>query len=201
MLLDAKRVSSKESLPRITTPQKHVKLPFIREFFISTHGKHMPTPFLTVLVGPIASGKSTLSRELAKQGSIIISDDAIVDMLHGGDNTLYNRNLKPLYKSVEMQIACNAISCGLNVVIDRPNMSRSSRARWVTLARSLDVYPEAIVMPMEDDPVIHANRRFTSDSRGWELEKWIKVANRQFAEYEPINLYDECFSCWRNHGE
>lgn len=161
----------------------------------------MSVPTITVLVGPIASGKSTLSREMAKNGHIIISDDSIVDMLHGGDNTLYKRDLKPLYKSVEMQIACNAISAGLSVVIDRPNLTSRSRARWVYLARSLDIYPEAIVMPMESDPVIHANRRFVHNSRGWELEDWIKVAKRQFAEYEPIDIDEECFNCWKNHGK
>ena len=52
---------------------------------------------LELLVGPIASGKSTYSNKAAKEGAIIVNDDAIVTALHGGDHTLYDKALKPRF--------------------------------------------------------------------------------------------------------
>ena len=49
---------------------------------------------IKLLVGCIASGKSTYCRNAAKAGTIIINDDDIVNMLHGGQYGLYDKKLK-----------------------------------------------------------------------------------------------------------
>lgn len=141
---------------------------------------------IIVLVGQIASGKSTYSRMLAQRGCVIVNDDAIVSAVHGGDYALYNKSFKPLYKSVENHIAATALAMKRNVVVDRGvNIRRDSRARWVSLAKSFDVECEAVVFPMET-PIIHAYRRFTHDPRGHDVIYWHQVARSHADDYvEP----------------
>ena len=56
---------------------------------------------IKVLVGHISSGKTTYSSQCAREGWVIINDDAIVNAVHGGDYTLYDKQWKPLYKGCE----------------------------------------------------------------------------------------------------
>jgi hypothetical protein len=42
---------------------------------------------MQILVGPIASGKSTFARKRATEGALIINDDALAAILHAGDDT------------------------------------------------------------------------------------------------------------------
>ena len=45
-----------------------------------------------VLVGPIASGKSTYAQKMAvERGALIVNDDSIVTAIQG-ENTLYNKS-------------------------------------------------------------------------------------------------------------
>ena len=140
-------------------------------------------PVLEILVGPIASGKSTYCRQKAKEGYIIVNDDAIITFLHGGEYKLYNEDLKPLYKIVENTIITTALAMKINVVIDRPNHSRVMRRRYISLAKSLDISVIIIMMRREASEV-HAKRRMT-DSRGYTYEYWLKTIK----EHEL--LYDE----------
>jgi predicted kinase len=139
---------------------------------------------LQLLVGPIASGKSTFCREAAQDGKIILNDDSIVNALHGGDYSLYSKELKPLYKSVENQIVQTSLTLGKVVVVDRPNHSRQMRRRYIGLAKSLDCLVD-LVMFKRELPEVHAKRRFESDSRGHTFEYWLKAAQCH------QNLYEE----------
>lgn len=143
---------------------------------------------IEILCGPISCGKSTYAHNRAKDGAIVINDDAIVKMLHGGDYTLYDSTLKPLYKSIENHIITHAVAVGLNVIIDRTNHLKSTRARYVSIAKSLDEDVKLVLFDWGVAPEISANRRFTSDSRGLSLDIWLAVANRHKQEYESPTL-------------
>jgi len=52
---------------------------------------------IQILVGMIASGKSTYSKHAARLGFIVVNDDAIVNAVHGEDYTLYDKKLKLLW--------------------------------------------------------------------------------------------------------
>jgi predicted kinase len=148
---------------------------------------------LQVLVGPIASGKSTYARAAAKSGVICMNDDAIVNMLHADDYTLYDKSLKVLYKSVENHIIGTALAMQRVVMVDRGlNVSVRGRKRWIALANSFDVPCEAIVFKNEG-PEVHAQRRAHMDSRGHTFEYWLRVANRHQSEYVEPTL-EEGFS-------
>lgn len=148
---------------------------------------------LQVLVGPIASGKSTYARSAAKNSVICMNDDAIVNMLHADDYTLYDKRLKVLYKSIENHIIGTALAMDRIVMVDRGlNVSVRGRKRWIALANSFDVPCEAIVFKNEG-PEVHAQRRTHSDSRGHPFEYWLRVAKRHQSEYKEPTV-EEGFS-------
>ena len=140
-----------------------------------------------LLVGMIASGKSTYAKNRANAGAIIINDDAIVTALHGGDYNKYSKSLKPLYKAVENQILQTAVTMGLDVVVDRPNYSRAMRRRYISIAKSIDAKVSLVVFN-KCEPEEHAMRRFASDSRGRPYEEWLEAAMHHDALYEEPSL-------------
>jgi len=142
---------------------------------------------IIILVGNIASGKSTLTRKYAAEGYLIINDDAIVSALHGGDGGAYEKTLKPLYKAVEDCIFSHGAALGRSIVIDRPNMSISNRRRYIGMAKSRDMSVRAVVMPMQD-VLTHATRRYNTDNRGLTLTAWTKAAMRIANSYEAPSL-------------
>lgn len=138
---------------------------------------------LQVLVGMIASGKSTYSLNAARSGVICMNDDAIVNMLHADDYTLYSKELKVLYKSIENHIIGTGLAMNRAVLVDRGlNVSVRGRKRWIALAKSFDVPCEAIVFK-NDGPETHARRRFESDARGHPFEYWLRVAETHNSLY------------------
>jgi predicted kinase len=147
---------------------------------------------LQVLVGPIASGKSTYCRQAASEGAIIVNDDAIVLALHAGNYLLYSEALKPLYKVIENTTIQTALVMNHRVVIDRPNYSISMRRRYIGLAKSLDV-PVEIVMFDRQNPEVHAARRTASDNRGYGYKKWLEVAMMYENLYQPPDQQTEQF--------
>ena len=148
-------------------------------------------PKIKLIIGPIASYKSTLTKRFALAGDIIVNDDAITTAVHGGDYTLYDSKLKPLYKSVEHQIISMALSMGRNVVIDRPNFRASTRRRYIELARSFDMVTIGYIMT-RCSPEVHAERRAKSDVRGHTMEYWLGVAKAHDALWQEPQI-DEGF--------
>lgn len=144
-----------------------------------------------LLIGPPACGKSTFSAQRAQQGALITNDDATVTALHGGDYKLYNRKLKKLYKAHELLTMTMGAAIGADVVIDRTNMTRAMRARYVSFAKSIDVPIVAITFTIAD-AAEHARRRAKHDGRGYEQGYWHRVCAEMLAAYEPPRL-DEGF--------
>jgi predicted kinase len=143
---------------------------------------------LQILVGMIASGKSTYCRNAARSGAIIVNDDSIVNAVHANDYTLYDKDLKVLYKSTENHLIAVAIGMGRTVVIDRGlNLSLTGRKRWLALAGSFDVPVEAVEFRIES-PKIHASRRVRSDPRGHDFAYWTRVAESHLNDHERPTL-------------
>lgn len=139
---------------------------------------------IQILVGMIASGKSTYARMRAVEGAVVMNDDAVVDLVHAGDHTLYQKALKPLYKSIETHVVTAAILMGKDVIIDRgTNISAKGRKRWIGIATAFDVPCQAVVFKREP-PEVHAARRFQAGDRGKTLEWWLKAAQRHDRDWE-----------------
>lgn len=149
-------------------------------------------PKIVVLVGMVASGKSTYAQQAARRGAIVVNDDAIVTCLHGGLYGLYSTHLKVLYKSVENHIVGAAVGLGRDVIIDRGvNISIAARRRWIALASAFDVTCDAVVFPNEG-ALVHAHRRFESDSRGYCIDYWRRTAQSHEARWQEPTI-DEGF--------
>ena len=155
---------------------------------------------IQILIGMIASGKSSYCKNIARKGHLCINDDAIVNMLHADQYNLYDQNLKLLYKSIENHIISSALCLNKNVLIDRAlNISFQGRQRYIALAKSFDVKCEALVFTNEG-PEVHALRRTQSDCRGYDLDYWMRVAKTHDKLYcEPTleegfdNIYQVSF--------
>lgn len=149
---------------------------------------------IEVLVGHIASGKSSWAKERANSGWIVINDDSIINSVHSQNYLLYKEELKPLYKSIEDHTLHIAVAMGKDVVIDRGvDVSISSRQRWIVMGRALDVPVRAVLFEVFS-PEIHAERRVVSDSRGHGYDYWLnEVAKHHAARYQEPTT-DEGFS-------
>jgi predicted kinase len=84
---------------------------------------------IEVLIGMIASGKSTYARKRADEGALIISHDALTEMLHGCYR--YEEGLRESYRTMEESIAFASLSAGRDIVIDRTHLTDESRRRWI----------------------------------------------------------------------
>lgn len=147
-------------------------------------------PVIEILVGMVASGKSTYAKRRAAEGFIVINDDAIVNAVHADQYTLYDESLKPLYKGTEVFIMNTAVAMGKNVLVDKGlNLSRRSRERWIALGRSLDVAVECMLFEVFA-PEVHAERRAAADLRGHDHAYWLKVAKHHFSVYEEPSLVE-----------
>lgn len=137
-----------------------------------------------LLIGPIASGKSTYARDRAQDGAVIVNDDDVCLAIHGGDYTLFDPRMRPLYKSVEIAIATTALAMGLDVVVDRAQMvTAEARRRWVGIAHAFGAVCEAVIFPMST-PETHVERRVKHDTRGLSAERWLRVAKDHLAAYQ-----------------
>lgn len=157
---------------------------------------------IEVLVGMIASGKSTYARRRADEGAIIISHDDLTEMLHA--RYRYESRLREMYRRMEESLAWLALDNGRDVIIDRTHLTSESRDRWVKWAKvynSLSTYgyrkPPIIVIAVAfpiEAPEVHARRRM-NDHRARPYEEWLLIARHHVeqARLEPLSD-DEGFS-------
>lgn len=137
-------------------------------------------PTLEILIGMIASGKSTYALRRAKEGALVISHDALTAMLHA--EYRYEQGKRELYRYMENLLARAALQDGHDVVIDRTHLTLESRQRWISFLSGQDWYQiKAIVFPIES-PEEHVRRRMASDPRGRPEYEWLQVARHHYAQ-------------------
>lgn len=144
-----------------------------------------------ILIGMIASGKSTYAKKRAREGAVIVNADSIVNAIHADQYTLYTDELKALYKAVETNLVMTAMAMGRDIVIDRTNLDWNSRSRYIAFGRMMNYFVRGVIFPMET-PSIHAQRRFQTDPRGISFERWRSVAEKHAASYVMPSM-DEGF--------
>ncbi len=100
---------------------------------------HQSCNELIILVGNIGSGKSTLSKKLAKAGYIIICRDALRYMVGAGEY-IFDILIEPMISLSTLDILKRAIDRSLNIVIDECNMSAQCRESYINIAKEHDEY-------------------------------------------------------------
>jgi predicted kinase len=138
---------------------------------------------IEVLVGMIASGKSTYARKRADTGAIVVCHDDLTEMVHACYR--YDQALHETYHRMEESLVRHALDAGRDVVIDRTHLTLKSRARWVKFAAYHHSFVSAIVFPKES-LTTHASRRYKSDSRGKSSAFWHGVARSHAGKFQPV---------------
>lgn len=147
-------------------------------------------PAMHMMIGNVGSGKSEMAKHLAKKfNAVIVNMDGIQESMHGFYGG-YRQDIKSLYQKVENDIIEGALESGVSVVVDRTNMDRKTRKRFVDIARKYRVEIHAYEMPSlfeEDIEIRMKNHRNISRN------KWISIMAELQSRFESPEL-DEGFS-------
>ena len=101
---------------------------------------------MIVLVGNVATGKSTYAKTIIPKGYICMSRDAIRYMI-GAGKYIFNTTLEPDIFASEVAILNQFMPSGINIVVDEVGMSPRLRKRYLDLAEQYHYKVEAHIMP------------------------------------------------------
>ena len=138
---------------------------------------------LEILIGNIASGKSSWTEPRASEGWVTVNNDSLARSMHGG-NYDWERQIPGLKTSLGILIVETAGAQGRSVVIDNTNRTSSGRLPFVAAARRAGMKVRAILFP-RSSPETHARRRFEADARGMPHDYWLEVARLVDQEWAP----------------
>lgn len=148
-------------------------------------------PNLKVFTGNIGCGKSFLASRFAKQfNDVVVNMDSIQQMVGGYEYGLYDNNKKEIYQSIETAAIEQALSGGHGVVIDRTNMDRKRRARFIEIGKKYAA--NIISYDWGIGSIDGANRRI-KHSHSIPASTWGQVYEFMKKSYERPSL-DEGFS-------
>ena len=112
---------------------------------------------LILLIGFIGAGKTTYAMKLLKENpteTIRISMDDIIQML---SFYAYQPNLIQFYLSEELNLLKRALVYGLNVIIDRTNLDRATRSRFIETGKRFRVLANEILSKFEEPEIFGAD--------------------------------------------
>lgn len=150
---------------------------------------------LKIFTGNIGCGKSFLASRFAKQfNDVVVNMDSIQQMIGGGEYGIYDKAKKEVYHSAETSIIESALKAGLSVVVDRTNMDRKIRARFIEIGNK---YGAKIVsynwgQPDTIKQQLSLGRRLKAP-HGIPEQKWRDVCEYMQKSYEEPTL-EEGFS-------
>lgn len=101
---------------------------------------------LVILVGNIGSGKSTLSKQYAEKGYVIISRDALRYMI-GGGKYRFDPIIEPGISAGNLSLIQIFMELGESIVIDETNLLRRIRFNYLALADQFNYKKKAVVLP------------------------------------------------------
>ena len=102
-------------------------------------------PTISMLVGNIGEGKSLIASKLAKLfADTVVNMDAIQRSVAAGEYDAYDQNKKEVYRAAEEALIETSLKKGISVVIDRTNIDRKNRERFMKMA---DKYAATVVVP------------------------------------------------------
>lgn len=146
---------------------------------------------ITILVGNIASGKSTYIRDNWEEGTFLISKDDHRKAISSYKNKdyIWDETLEEFIHDIILDCFEAALYLNIeNIILDETNMAIETRAPYVMLAMKYGYELEAIVFPDYGEGV-HVERRM-SDNHGKECseEMWREVYNRKKDRYEEPSI-------------
>lgn len=145
-----------------------------------------PPATLEVLVGPPGSGKSTYARSRAAQGAVVVCNDDLLRMYHGGHG--YEPAFRVAYVRARRALVRVWLDAGVDVVVDMTNCVRAARRQWADLAAEYGCRAVASVFPAAS-PEEYAARRHADDPRGETPARWVDLCRTMAAslDAEPVD--------------
>jgi predicted kinase len=140
---------------------------------------------MSVCVGNIGSGKSLFASKLAKKGQVVFNMDSFQQMLAGGEYGLYDPAKKKLYQKSENFVIKEALVSGLSVVIDRTNMDKKRRQRFIEIGKK---YTKEIICYDWGAGNVEGLMRRQKRSLGVPASKWAEVWAFMEKNYEQPSL-------------
>jgi len=126
---------------------------------------------IIILVSNIGGGKSTLAKQYAKKGYVIISRDSLRYMV-GAGNYRFDKKLEPFIKQSAVSVLTEFLKSGFNLVYDETNVSKSLRKPTIQLAKIYGYKVVAVILPRLSKEVSVARRLKTphgnSSKKTWE---------------------------------
>jgi len=137
---------------------------------------------LIVLVGNIASGKTTYARTLVKKGFISVYRDGLRYSI-GSGNYVFNKKIEPIIADLHLHCLKTFLSSGYNIVVDETNVTKALRARYITAGKKNKYKIECHILPTI--PVKEAiKRRMKDNFGGYSVSTWRRIYHMFSDRYE-----------------
>ena len=155
---------------------------------------------LVFLCGKIASGKSTLSRQLAKrENAVLLVQDEFIERLFPGeivDIPTFVKYSSRVKKALESHI-CSLLSKGVSVVLDFPGNTRNQRAWFRHLFETSEADHELHFIDASDDLCKHQLKERSKglpEGTAWTTDAEFEAIT---AHFDPPSI-DERFNIIRH---
>lgn len=159
------------------------KILTIRESYLGTVLEEEMS--LSIFTGNIGCGKSLLASKLAKMGHVVVNMDTLQQMFAGGEYGAYDKYKKDVYIETENTAIKIALKNDFSVVVDRTNMDRKRRERFINIGKQ---YANKIISYNWGDGTTANLLRRTNKPKGVPEETWIGVFDYMQKCYEPPSL-------------
>jgi predicted kinase len=136
---------------------------------------------LYLTTGNIGSGKTLIAGKLAKTGAVRVNNDEITTMVQGGEYGAYDPAKKEVYRAIETAGISAALSGKFDIVVDRTNMKRSDRARYIEIGKRWGAKIVSIDFGPGDQ---HGLARRLREPNGIPSDRWQDVWENFYVSYE-----------------
>jgi len=100
--------------------------------------------FMIIPVGNVGTGKSLIARKYAQNGCNVINMDTIQAMIAGGIYGRYRNHKRQVYHEIETAAIKASIENKQSVYIDRTNINRKTREKYLKIGKEHGSYVVAI---------------------------------------------------------
>jgi predicted kinase len=158
----------------------------------------MDKPKLLIMVGNIASGKSTWIKnflETNKTEYIVLSKDALRRMIGAGRYT-YNEKLEPIIHENILAMLHHYMKQNINIIIDETNMDKATRKEFLFLTKNIsslgyDYYIIAVCITSPSKEIIKKRIEQRKGKLEWDStppEIWMEIWERKQNLFEQPTL-------------
>ena len=141
---------------------------------------------LFILTGNVGCGKSAMATKLArKENGVVVNMDCLQEMIGGYVYGRYDNGKKEIYQHAENEIIEKSLNSGFSVVIDRTNMDKKRRKRFIDHGKRHNA--EIISYDFGPGTFKGLYRRLL-EPRRLIFETWENVWNHMYKKYEKPEL-------------